>query len=92
MAVVFDAPLEILTGLESRQTEGCRADSTGVERKGESRTNVRRKVSEITVNERIVSSIFFISEEKEVNSDLYREFSRLQIKSRIKRKNIIFFV
>jgi len=67
---VFDAPLEVLTGLESRQTEGCRADSTGVERKGESRTNDRRRVSEITVNEWVVSSIFFISEEKEVNSDL----------------------
>lgn len=49
---MFDAPLEVLTGMESRQTEGCRADSTGAGGKGENRTNDRRKVSEITVNGR----------------------------------------
>jgi len=54
-AVAFDALLEVLTGVESWQTEGCCADD------GDASGINRDALSEIAViGQRIASSIFFI--------------------------------
>lgn len=76
---MFDAPLEVLTGLESRQTEGRRADRTGAGGKGESRTNDRRRVSEITNTGRGWFLQYFSFPKKSKLILICREISRFQI-------------